>query len=332
MQYKSVKGFSGFGQLGMLFVFLGLGFILAGGVQLIIGMQMIPAGTAFKDIGNAMLEAMAKPENVGYTRLAQVSGTFFLLFIPAILFSWVTNGRNKFWLGFNPYVNIYQVLIGFLIIFAANILAVPFEDISKAAVKYFPTLDTMAKSLEKAYEEQVVTLSNLKSWPEFLMAIVIMAFFPALFEEIFFRGAMQGLLVRWWKKPFLAILVTSLIFSFIHSSIYLFVSRAALGFALGMMYHTSKNIWVNVIAHFLNNVIAVAQLFYMSTSKQKIDPGKLDPKVEWWVAIIALIALYFLFRQLQKVSMNNRARINSLEKQILVKENTYDPFSNNENF
>jgi hypothetical protein len=45
MQYKSIKGFSGAGSFGMLLVFLGLGFILAGGVQLVIGMQLIPAGT-----------------------------------------------------------------------------------------------------------------------------------------------------------------------------------------------------------------------------------------------------------------------------------------------
>ena len=331
MQYRSVKGFTGFGQLGILFVFLGLGFILAGGVQLIIGMQMIPSGTAFKDMGNAMLEAMTKPENVGLARLAQVTGTFLLLFIPAILFSWVTNGRNKFWLGFNPYINAYQVLLGFLIIFASNILAAPLADLSKTVMAHFPSIDIMAKNLEKAYDEQVVILSNLKSWPEFLMAIVIMAFFPALFEEVFFRGAMQNLFVRWWKKPLLAILVTSIIFSLIHSSIYLFASRIALGFALGLMYHTSKNIWVNVIAHFLNNAIAVIQLFYMSTANKKIDPGKLDPKVEWWIGLIALVALYFLFKQLVKASRNNRIKIEAREQLILAKDNTYDPFANTEN-
>jgi membrane protease YdiL (CAAX protease family) len=331
MHYKSIKGFSGLGQFGILLVFLGLGFILAGGVQLIIGMKMIPAGTAFSDMGKAMLEAMTKPENVGLARLAQVMGTFLLLFIPAILYSWVTNGRNKYWLGFNPYVNANQVLLGFLIIFAANILAAPLADISKWFIAHFPSLDAMAKNLEQAYEEQVVVLSNLKSWPEFLMAIVIMAFFPALFEEVFFRGAMQNLLVRWWKKPLIAILVTSIVFSLVHSSVYLFVSRLALGFALGLMFQTARNIWVNVIAHFLNNAIAVTQLFYMSSKKQKIDPGNLDPKVEWWVGIIALAALYFLFRQLHKISLNNREKIEAMEHLIMEKENSYDPFVTTEN-
>lgn len=104
-----------------------------------------------------------------------------------------------------------------------------------------------------------------------------MAFFPALFEEVFFRGALQNLLVRWWKAPLLAIVVTSFIFSFIHLSVYLFISRALLGFILGLLYYRTKNIWVNVIAHFLNNVIAVTQLFVMSNQKEKMDISKLEP-------------------------------------------------------
>ncbi|MEO6489198.1 MAG: CPBP family intramembrane glutamic endopeptidase [Ferruginibacter sp.] len=331
MEYRTVKGFSGFGQLGMLFVFLGLGFILAGGTQLIIAMQMIPAGTPMKDMGDAMMKAMLKPENVAYARLAQVTGTLLLLFIPALLYSWVTNGRNKFWLGFNRYVNAKQILIGFFIIFFANLLAAPVAEISKSIIVHFPSLDAMAKKMEAIYNEQVVALSNLKSWPEFLMAILIMAFFPALFEEVFFRGALQNLLVRWWRQPIIAILVTSVVFSLIHMSIYLFFSRLILGFLLGLMYHKTKNIWVNVIAHFINNAIAVCQLFYLGNRKEKIDVTKLDPEIHWSLAIVGIIILYYLFVWLNRSSTTNKEKIMAQELLILEKENVYDPFSKIEN-
>ena len=331
MQYKSVKGFTGMGQLGILLVFLGLGFILAGSAQLIIGMQVIPKGTSFNNMGDAMMKALMEPQYVGYARLAQVMGTFLLLFVPAVLYSWISNGRNKFWLGFNSYLNVYQVLIGFVIIFVANILAAPLEDLSKVIITHFSSLATMAKNLENAYNDQVVALSNLKSLPEFIMAIFIMAFFPAFFEEVFFRGAVQNLLVRWWKAPLLAIIVTSLFFSLIHMSIYLFLSRAILGFVLGMLYHKTKNIWVNVIAHFLNNAIAVTQLFVMSNQKEKIDVSKLDPKLPWWIGFAAFVFLFFLFKLLNKYSFRNREKINAQEQLMLAKENVYDPFANTEN-
>ena len=86
MQYRSVKGFTGWGQLGMLLVFLGAGFVLTAGIQLVIAMQLIPHGLPLDKMGDAMLKAMMLPENVAYARLSQVLGTFFLFFLPAVLF------------------------------------------------------------------------------------------------------------------------------------------------------------------------------------------------------------------------------------------------------
>ncbi len=330
MEYKSIKGYSGLGQFGILLVFLGLGFILAGGAQLLIAFQLIPAGTGLQDMGDALVKALMQPENIGYARFAQVLGTFLLLFVPAVLYSLVTNGRNPFWLGFNSYINTYQVLIGFMIIFAANLMASPLAELSRYAVSHFPSLDTLAQELETAYNDQVIALSNLKSWPEYLVAIAIMAFFPALFEEVFFRGTLQNLLIRWWKAPLAAILVTSIFFSFIHLSVYLFVSRAILGFILGLLYHRTKNIWVNVIAHFLNNLIAVTQLFIMSNQKEKMDISKLDPEMPWWIGVIALIFLVFLFKLLDRFSTRNLEKIAVKEKLIMADENIYQPFANKE--
>ncbi len=331
MEYKSIKGYTGLGQFGILLVFLGLGFILAAGAQLVIAMQLIPEGTGLQEMGDTLIKALMEPQNVGYARFAQVMGTFLLLFIPSILYSLVTNGRNPFWLGFNKHINAYQVLIGFVIIFVANLMASPLADFSKYIISFSPSLDTIAQNLENAYNDQVIALSNLKSWPEYIMAIFIMAFFPALFEEVFFRGALQNLLVRWWKAPLLAIIVTSVIFSFIHLSVYLFISRALLGFILGLLYYRTKNIWVNVIAHFLNNVIAVTQLFVMSNQKEKMDISKLEPELPWWVGLLALVFLYFLFRMLQMYSEKNRVKIDTKEQLILAKENVYDPFTNTQN-
>lgn len=329
MVYRSNKGFTGIAQLGFLFVFLGLGFILAGGVQLLIGMQIVPPGTEFSNMTNALLEAMKDPKNVNYIRLAQVAGTFCLLFIPAVLFTWVANGKNPFWLGFNSNINIYQVLLGFLIIFTANIMSAPLEDMSKWLIAHFPTINASAGSMEKEYNDQVLALSNLNSWPEFFMALAIMAFFPALFEEVFFRGTVQNLFVKWWKMPLLAIVVTSLLFSLIHGSVYLFISRAILGFVLGLMFYETKNIWVNVIAHFLNNAIALAQLFSMKLQKQKVDVNNTDMRVEWWFAILAVAILFFLFRFLRKYSVTNKMRIQARE-QILFAESNANPFAHTE--
>ena len=320
MSYRSIKGFTGIGQFGILMAFTGLGIVIASVVQYMIGKQLIPAGLPMDKAIEAINKALMLPENVAYARLSQVLGTFFIMFIPVILYLVICHGRNGFWVGFSKYINAKQVLIGFLLIFAANVIAGPLAELSKNLVSYFPSLDTMAKRMEDGYREQVNALSNLKSWSEFAMAIVIMAFFPALFEELFFRGALQTLLERWWKAPLLALIITSLFFSFIHMSIYLFLSRFVLGLVLGLMYQRSKNIWVNIMAHFLNNTVAVLQLFWLSRQGKTIEADKLDPKIPLTVAVLALIVLIGFLYLFEKVSAKNRMLI-AFEEQNLLEKN-----------
>jgi membrane protease YdiL (CAAX protease family) len=329
MQYKSNKGYSGFSQLGMLLAFVGLGLILATIAQLIIGLQMVPKGTSILQLQEAMMTAMKDPKNVQTIRILQIAGTFCLMFIPSVMFSWIVNGNNPFWLGFNKYFNVQQIALGFVIIFSANILAGPLQDLSEKVVSYLPSLEITAKNLENLYNDQVQALSHLSGLPDLFLALIIMAFFPALFEELFFRGVMQNLFIKWWKKPILAIIITSIIFSLIHISIYLFLSRIVLGFVLGLMFYKTKNIWVNTIAHFLNNAIAVLQMYALSQSKTKsdIDVSKLDPKFDWWMGLAALAVLYFLFKYLNRYSEENKMKIYTKEQALLVNENLGNPLA-----
>ncbi len=332
MQYRSVKGFTGWGQLGILLVFLGAGFILGGGIQLLIGMRLIPSGLPPDKMAEAMMNAMTLPENVGAARLSQVLGQFCILFLPAVLYMLVCHGKNKFWLGFNKHINSWQILLGFVLIFLANIIANPLATLTKEILKNYPDLNALGMRLEAEYTRQVTALSNLKSWGEFWMAILIMGFFAAVFEEIFFRGALQNLLERWLKHPFLAILITSVLFSFIHMSVFLFLSRIVLGFVLGLIYQRSKNLWVNIIAHFLNNSVAVIQLFWLSTHKQNVEVDKLDPDVPWWVALVGLAVTILFFILFEKVSTKNKKQVDFEEQNLLDQSDILHPFPENKNY
>lgn len=324
MQYTTIKGYSGFGAFGILVLFLILGVALGAVVQLVIGFQMVPAGTTMTAFSDALMKSMKEPKNLGLLRALQVMGTLTMLFIPAILYNRVVNGKSWFWLGFNKHITSTQIAVGFGLIFMANVLASPLADLSKMVVANFPSLDVMAKKMEADYNEQVMLLSNLRNWGDWALALLIMAFFPAVFEEVFFRGAMQNLFEKWWKNPMAAIIVSSLIFSLIHFSVYLFLSRAILGFVLGLMYYKTRNTWVNIVAHFLNNAIAVTGLFYLSRNGTVQNPNALEPELPIWTAIPALAILVGLFMLLQKYSVTQKEKIR-VQEQLLVAE--ADPFS-----
>jgi membrane protease YdiL (CAAX protease family) len=331
MTYRSAKGFSGLAQLGILFALIGAGLILAAISQFIIGLSLVDASLPLQQQAEGMVKALLKPENAFYLQLSQVVGTLFLMFLPAMGYMWICHGRNTLWLGFSKHINIWQVVLGFLLIFCANLVAGPVADVSKQIVAHFPNLDKLAKSLDDTYNEQVLAMSNLKSWKAFFIAIAIMAFFPALFEEMVFRGALQNLFVRWWKQPAIAIAFTALLFSFIHGSIYLFLSRAVLGFVLGWMYYKSKNLWVNIMAHFLNNTLVVIQLFVISRSSEKIDMSKLDERMPLAVELASIAVLYALFVLFNKVSAKNRAAVETDEQKLWIASTPKYGLANNQN-
>jgi membrane protease YdiL (CAAX protease family) len=218
------------------------------------------------------------------------------------------------WLGLSKYLKPVQVVLGFFLIFLSNIIAGPLTDLTRYIVHWIPDLEKSAIRMEAAYETAVQSMTYIKGFPDFLMSLLVMAVLPAVFEELFFRGALQNLLAKWWRKPMLAVIVVSLIFSLTHASIYLFPARFILGFALGWMYFLTRNLWVNIIAHFLNNAIVVVQLYYYSSQNKKIPLDKMDPQVDWWIALFALVCLIYLFRKMKEKSEVTIMKIHAKEQ------------------
>jgi hypothetical protein len=82
-----------------------------------------------------------------------------------------------------------------------------------------------------------------------------------------------------------------------------------------MLYFYTRNIWVPIFAHFLNNAVAVVQLFFMKGGKHSQMPADDVMESNWWMGLIAIAILVVLFRKLKEVSEDSVARIH-------VKENT----------
>lgn len=326
MQYRSLKGFNGWGQTGILLALLGMGLILAAFGQMYILSLLEGLGPMSSISQHEINNVLLKPENANYVRVMNAVGTFFLMCLPAVLFSYIVHGKSWFWMGFNKWFNVQQLIIGFALIFFANLLASPLADLSKSIVANFPDMNALAARLENDYEKQVEVLANLTTWKEFLIALIFMALLPALFEELFFRATLQNLFEKWWKAPIIAIIVTAVIFSLIHLSIYLFLSRIVLGIILGLLYYRTRNIWVSTFVHFANNALAAAQMFYYNMNNQNVPISEMDPSIPWWATIPTMLLLVGGFYMLEKYSANNRARIHEKESALLAQPNSLNPF------
>lgn len=85
--------------------------------------------------------------------------------------------------------------------------------------------------------------------------LLIIAVLPAIGEELIFRGVFQKTLRDLFRSGHLSVWITSVLFSAIHFQFYGFLPRLILGLVFGYIFLWSRNIWLPVIAHFINNAV-----------------------------------------------------------------------------
>ena len=94
-----------------------------------------------------------------------------------------------------------------------------------------------------------------------LKMIVVLAVLPAICEELFFRVGLQQLLGKWFRNDHIAIVVTALVFSFMHLDMSGFLVRFVMGLVLGYVFLYSRSVVPNVMLHFLNNTVATISTY-----------------------------------------------------------------------
>ena len=304
MAHLATKRFNYWNQLAVLAAFVGVGLIIGGIIVSILPffVKMNPGITSGNSAAQ-LLDNLLQPKNAAILRWMTFITAFFMFFLPTVLYALVCHKKPFVHLGFKKNCNVKSAGVVIVIMLAALPLVSALQDLttllpwSKAALLKF-------KEAEDAYNQQVAVIARMDDFADYIISIVVIAFLPALFEETLFRGGMQNLFSRWFKKPLLAIVLTSIIFSAVHGSYLGFLSRFALGFVLGWMYYRTGNIWLNIIGHFFNNAFAVTAMYLFTKPGEHPDPSKMDGQIPLWVGLASIAALYGLFSLFDKVSEN----------------------------
>jgi hypothetical protein len=133
------------------------------------------------------------------------------------------------------------------------------------------------------------------------MSLIVLAALPAIFEEMLFRGCLQKVMVSLTRNAFIGIFITSFLFSAVHFSYYGFLPRLFLGLMLGYIFYYSKNLWLNIAAHFINNAYAVTGMYVLSRSG-KLTTDVLEETFPWYYGVIGGVIFIYLFLQFKKES------------------------------
>jgi uncharacterized protein len=291
---KETRDFSPVGAFFILIAFVLVGIFIG---------SLVAAGIWAGMTGNNILHIekdMQNPLYANAARVVQLVSAFFAIFVPAVAGAMVMSRKPFKWLGYKEGFTIKQVLL----VIAIMLLCFPLVGALGELNEIIPipkSWEVTFKKMEDMYASQVESLATIRSIGEFIFSLIVLALLPALFEETLFRGGFQQLLIRWFKSPMTAIIVTSIIFSAIHLSYYGFLARFALGMVLGLLFYYSKSIWLSVSAHFLNNGIAVSYMYYLSLHGK---PAKdlADANFPIWWAMPSVILLVTAFKQYKQIS------------------------------
>ena len=252
-----------------------------------------------------MQDELLKPENLNAFKMIQVVSTVIMFFLPAYITARSASSHPFKRLGFVSSLKTDRLILSVAIMLCVLPLVGFLADLNEA-IPISAKLRKIFESMESDYNEQIKKIVVFKSPLDYVTALLVIAFFPAFVEEVFFRGAMQQIFMRWFVQPWLVIFITSLIFSAIHFSWYGFIPRIALGMMLGGIFYYTGNLWYSIAAHFFNNALMVTILYgqYLQGKPVDMEVGDSAP---WWAGLISLVLIVLLFKRLYRVSVTKVA-------------------------
>jgi hypothetical protein len=203
-----------------------------------------------------------------------------LFVIPTIGFAYLTSPKISLGIGWEYHTKV----TGFFVVIGATILAIPFINILAEwntelhLPDFLQPLETWMRTTQATNDEMLRILAPMNSPMDIGVNVLMMAILPAVGEELLFRGVLQRQFHKIMGNPHVAIALTAIIFSAIHLQFLGFFSRAILGMLFGYLFYFSRNIWLPIIAHFINNFLALMLvLFYgidsMETSMENWVTG-----------------------------------------------------------
>lgn len=247
------------------------------------------------------------PENIPFVKFFQSFYSIGMFLAPAVL--------AAFFFSLKPFKFLFIDRVPELKISLIVILSILF---AIPLINYLGLINSKIElpayfsDLDEKLEKSVIALLKVDSTIGLIINIFIIALLPALGEELFFRGVIQRIFLDWFKNKHLAILTTAIIFSAFHFQFAGFIPRMILGMFFGYLLVWSENIWYPIIAHFLNNGIAVISfhLFYGTEYFTKAENiGTENNQILLLISCLALLSLLLIvyrnyFTARKNISLN----------------------------
>jgi membrane protease YdiL (CAAX protease family) len=286
-------------SLFLLLIIVGIGFVIVGPLIGFVASLPFYPGT-FTELVESLQNPASDPGLKIPLYIMQGFATFIGLIIgPAWFLTTEKRSLRSFFKGHKfEWIPVVAVTFLVVIFMALNSIFIEWN-----ANVHFPEFakgfEAWARDREDVATELTKFLTEFSSPFEVAIAVIVIALLPAFGEEIVFRGLIQNQLLRSTKNVHVAIWISAILFSAIHVQFFGFVPRMLLGALFGYLYYWSGNLWLAILAHFVNNGFSVLAMYFYQQGNLEFDLEKTESVPANVVIISALLTaglLYYFYK------------------------------------
>lgn len=198
-----------------------------------------------------------RPEAAG--RILAVVQDLFIFIIPAFVAGFTASRLPARMLGVDRKPDWTFMLISLLVLMvsvpAMNMLIGLNQSIHLPAS--MASTEQWMRNMEDAAAEATSVILGGQTVGALIVSVLIVGVLAGFSEELFFRGALQRILMATRLPAWSVIWIVALIFSAFHFQFFGFLPRLLLGAYFGYLLYWSRCLWVPVCVHIFNNSVYV---------------------------------------------------------------------------
>ncbi len=292
MKSLELESFTGRTKLAQWLIFIGI-MMVGGGIASVISLFVT---VAFYPDSFSIVGANTEMENASAMLVFQVVSSILLYLLVPYLYVKFFNKPLLHKLSSNEKNPISVFLYAMLIICLS--MPVVFWMVKFNRLLELPAFMEGIENSMRMAEAKAQALTTMfveaEGWL-IVLALIGLVVIPGIGEEYLFRGIIQSKFLQSGASVHVSIWATAFIFSFIHFQFYGFLPRMVLGAMFGYLYYYSGNLWVPMLAHATNNLLATLEMRFIGA--EGLDFTNLPH-----IAGLALIAIYFVGREFLKTT------------------------------
>lgn len=253
-------------------------------------------------IGSSLTFNEANLPLLKYFQVVQSIGMFI---VPPVVLAFIFDGKIAGYLRLSNNPHKLSIILSVAVVLAASpiINLVGMWNMQLSLPDSMLGIEQWMREKEDSAKIVTELFVNVKTTKGLIFNVFMIGLLPAIGEELLFRGVIQRIFKDWTNNSHVAIWITAILFSALHLQFYGFLPRVILGAMFGYLLVWSGNLWLPMVAHFVNNTAAVIAYFLYNKELIHVDPDSIGTESGYGsiAAVVSLIVVVFIIGWLKRI-------------------------------